>query len=259
MTHTDPLFELSPASPRELQIIEASRHLAGSRVVMIGSGAAFAVAPLARLTVAQDARFVLDSGAIDVRLRRALVSVADPDMPQVLRAESMSAVFRDLLAAGRVDTSIMSAAEIDACGNLNSSYLGTHGAPIRRFPGAGGAPAMVAGSRKVVLIVAHERRRFPAVVDYVTCPGPAVGRGRLRELIVVTDLCVLRCTAEEPQLRLMRLMPSVSIDNAQGQTGFTIMSPTQRPDAIPLVEAPLTSVLRMLRETVDPDGPFRTL
>ena len=102
------------ATPRERQIIEASRHLAGCRIVVIGSGAAFAVAPLAKLTTATDARFVLDSGAVDVRLRTALVSVADPRMPEALRSDSMSAVFRDLLAGGRVDASIMSAAQIDA-------------------------------------------------------------------------------------------------------------------------------------------------
>ncbi len=241
------------ASPRELQIIEASRHLAGCRIVMIGSGAAFAVAPLAKLTTATDARFVLDSGAIDVRLRTALVSVADPRMPESLRSDSMSAVFRDLLAGGRVDASIMSAAQIDAEGNLNSSYLGDKDAPTRRFPGAGGAPAMVAGSSKVVIIVAHERRRFPQVVDYVTCPGPKAGRGRLRELIVVTDLGVLRYDAEHPRPRLTGLMPGQTIDSIQERTGFSL----EAAPGTPLVEPASPTVLHTLRKTVDPDSLYR--
>ncbi len=241
------------ATARELQIIEASRHLAGSRVVIIGSGAAFAVAPLAKLTTARSARFVLDSGAVDVRLEAALVSVADPRMPETLLAGSMSAVFRDLLAGGRVDASIMSAAQIDATGNLNSSYLGDQQAPTKRFHGAGGAPAMVAGSTKVVIIVAHEKRRFPAVVDYVTCAGPQVGRGRLQELVVVTDLCVLRCTADDPRLRVARAMPGVTPEQIQEQTGFDV----EAVPGLPTVEAPSQTVLQILRETVDPDGRYR--
>ncbi len=241
------------ASPRELQIIEASRHLAGCRVVVIGSGAAFAVAPLAKLTTATNARFVLDSGAIDVRLRTALVSVADPRMPEALRSDSMSAVFQGLLQGRRVDASIMSAAQIDASGNLNSSYLGPKDAPTRRFPGAGGAPAMVSGSAKVVIIVAHELRRFPEVCDYVTCPGPMAGRGRLRELTVVTDRCVLHCDADQPRLRLHRLMPGETHESIQEQTGFQL---DPAPGA-PLVETPSPTVLQTLREIVDPDSLYR--
>lgn len=247
----------SVPSARELQIIEASRHLAGCRVVVIGSGAAFAVAPLAKLTTARDARFVLDSGAIDVRLRTALVSVADPRMPEALRADSMSAVFQGLLQGGRVDASIMSAAQIDATGNLNSSYLGKRDAPTRRFPGAGGAPAMVAGSSKVVIIVAHELRRFPEVCDYVTCPGPKSGRGRLRELIVVTDRCVLHADQDDPRLRLLRLMPGETHESIQERTGFALNRAPGAPPELPTVETPSLTVLRTLRETVDPDSLYR--
>lgn len=254
-----PRPESRAASPRELQLIEAARHLAESRVVMIGSGAAFAVAPLAKLTTAKAARFVLDSGVIDVRLRGALVSVADPDMPSALRAQSMSAVFRDLLAGGRVDASIMSAAQIDSVGNLNSSYLGSRDAPVRRFPGAGGAPAMVAGSRKVVIVVAHELRRFPQAVDYITCPGPVLQRGRFRELIIVTDLCVLGCTAEDPHLRLMGLMPGATVQAVQERTGFPIQRSSALICDIPTVELPPQAVLRTLREIVDPGGRYRNL
>ena len=249
-----PKEDHSEATPRELQIVEASRHLAGCRIVIIGSGAAFAVAPLAKLTVARDARFVLDSGAIDVRLRGALVSVADPRMPEALRSDSMSAVFQDLLAGGRVDASIMSAAQIDAEGNLNSSYLGDRNAPAKRFPGAGGAPAMVAGSSKVVIIVAHELRRFPPVVDYVTCPGPKEGRGRLQDLVVVTDRCVLRSDVANPRLRVVRSMPGETMESIQAHTGFQL---DRVPHHVPEVEPPSLATLRTLRETVDPGSLYR--
>ena len=238
-------------TPRELQLIEASRHLSGARVVVVGSGAAFAVAPLARLTCAPAAKFVIDSGVVDARLTGALVSVADPAMPSALRTGSMSSVFLDLLAAGRVDVSLMSAAQIDEVGNLNSTYLGPKEAPTKRFPGAGGATAMMAGSSKVVVVVRHELRRFPRVIDYVTSAGPGRSGPRLKELAVVTDLAVMRCTANEPRLRVERLMPGVSLDAVQRATGLPIDVP---PD---VVLAPSRATLALLRDVVDPNGAYR--
>lgn len=236
------------ATPREAQIVEAARHVNANDTVVVGSGSAFAVAALAQKTHARRATFVLDSGVVGARFGAAPVSVCDPAIPSADRMGSMSEVFFALLQAGRVDLGILRAAQVDRRGNLNSSYVVGPENRRRRLPGAGGAPAIAAFARRLVVVVPHELRRLPSRCDYVTCPGPGPDRGS-RELIVVTDLCTFRADRERPELRVAGVQRGADPDRIRSLTGFGVEF---LPD-VHTIEAPAAGVIETLRREVDPE------
>src|SRR5438067_2263463 len=51
------------------------------------------------------------------------------------------------------------------------------GSPRIRLPGSGGAADIACLAQRLVVIMAHERRRLRARVDYITSPGFGSGPG----------------------------------------------------------------------------------
>ncbi len=251
--------DVGGCTAREVQLIEASRWISDGDVVAVGAGATFAVAAFAQRTHAPYASFLIDSGIVDPVFDAAPVSVCDPDLRRALRMTSMTDVFFGLLQGGRVDVGLLGAAQVGPAGELNSSYATYADGGRRRLPGAGGATAIAAFVRRVVAIVAHERRRFPARCDFVSSPGflaadgaPGDGAARPEETVVVTDLCVLRGSTKSGRLRVERLMPGVSFADVAASTEFDL-GPAREVEPIAL---PTAAELRLLRETVDPRGLY---
>jgi glutaconate CoA-transferase subunit B len=248
---------MANATRRETQIIEASRHLADFDPVILGAGVPFAIATFAQKTHAPNASFIIDSGIIDPLLSAAPASVGDPAIRVALSMGSMHDVFLSLLQGGRIRTGLLSAAQVDRFGNINSSYVESPGGARRRLPGAGGANAIASFCRRLIIVVPHERRRFPARCDYVSSPGYVDGPGgRLRaglasepeEILVVTDLCVMRATPDVGTLCVTRLMPDTDMTEVRRETGFALEVIGKPEQIVP----PTSDQLVMLRQEVDP-------
>src|SRR5690606_38417604 len=92
-------------------------------------------------------------------------------------------------------------AQIDARGRVNSSFIGDPDRPTVRFPGGGGAPAIMPMAKRVVLWRSdHNRKIFTQEVNFVTSTGN-LSR-------VVTPKCVFRM--EKGLLTLDSIHPGVS-------------------------------------------------
>ena len=66
----------------------------------------------------------------------------------------------------------MGGAQIDQYGNINTSVVGgDYWKPKVRLPGTGGANDIASLCREVIILTAHEKRRFVAPVDFVTSPA----------------------------------------------------------------------------------------
>src|SRR5207302_1201282 len=130
------------------------------------------------------------------------------------------------LQRGRVDVGFLGGAEVDRFGNLNTTWAEDRGRRIR-LPGSGGAADIAALARRTVVLVHHERRRFPERVRYLTSPGFGTGRG-WRETVglvrggpgrVITSLGVFGFDPESGEMVLESLHPGVTLEELRAETG----------------------------------------
>jgi glutaconate CoA-transferase, subunit B len=138
------------------------------------------------------------------------------------------------LQAGRIDAGVLTADQVDAAGNLNTTVLGDYDEPVRRLAGAGSAPEIAAGCAQVVVVVEHRLAAFVEQVDFVTVPGGAA--------TVVTDLGVLRPDPATGDLVLTDLHPGVTVEQVRAETGWPLeVSETlvRTPEISPREEAAL--------------------
>jgi len=243
----------------ELMLIEASRFIKSTDTVILGTGLPMVAAIFAQKTHAPDVNFVVESGSIDPILPSAPLTVADPIIGHMaVKTGSLREVLGCLVQRGLVDIGFLGGAEIDQFGNINSTYIGDPQSPKVRFPGSGGANCIASCVPKILIISLHERRRFPARVQFITSPGYIDGpdgrkKAGLRmakpDIIVVTDLCVMQINPGTGRLELNKLMPGVTVDKVYENTGF---EPKLR-EKIEEVELPTEGELKILRDEVDPN------
>lgn len=169
----------------ELMVITAAREMPRTGVVMLGMGLPVLAGTLAKLLYAPDIAICTEVGAFDWSPRpsvpRAPVGIHD------LILNDGSAMVGDMVDAlgsclmgGNVDCGILSAAQVDRFGNLNTLCLGDYRQPERRLGGTGGNTEIACLARRIVTIMSQERRRFVERVDFNTSPGYISGPGARR-------------------------------------------------------------------------------
>ena len=185
----------------EMMAVEASRRLANSTVCFVGIGLPSLAANLALRTHAPECVLVYESGAIGAKPVELPLSIGDGELAETADAVvSVPEMFAYWLQGGRIDVAFLGAAQIDRHGNLNSTVIGTYGAPKVRLPGGGGAPEIARGVRDVFVMLRHSRRAFVERLDFVTSLGDRVR-------VVVTDLGILE---PRDELTLVAVHPGVS-------------------------------------------------
>jgi glutaconate CoA-transferase subunit B len=246
-------------TPRELVVFEGARQIRDNDTAIVGTGLPLLAGLVAQRTHAPEARLVIESGVVFPKVKPTPLSVVDPRiMHSASRLGSLVEALGGLVQRGMVDTGFLGGAQIDAAGNINSTWI--HRATGRvRLPGSGGANDIASHCRNVVILTDHELRRFPVRCDYVTSPGfldGAGGRARAGlpplRIKVITDLCVMEGDESTGRLRVTALMPGATLDHVLANTGF-------RPDAdpdLPVVELPPDEDVRLLRTDLDPEARY---
>jgi glutaconate CoA-transferase subunit B len=105
----------------------------------------------------------------------------------------------------------------------------------------------------------HQRRRFPARLDFCTSAGNLDGRASRQATgvrgagpqAVVTDLGILE-PDETGELLLAALHPGVSVEQARSNTGWALKTSPN----LKYTQPPLPEELRILREELDPQGIY---
>lgn len=164
---------MSSAPPTEFErlVVGCARELVDGEVCFVGIGVPSLAAMLAKHTHAPDLVLVYESGAIDADPPAAPLSTGSP---VVVERTTMLGSCLDVFAAlqaGHVDVGLLSGAQVDRGGNLNSTVIGPYGHPKLRLVGSGGAHDIGCLARRVVIAMPHEPRRFVEQVDFVTTPG----------------------------------------------------------------------------------------
>ena len=246
----------------ELMVVEAARYIDDGDIVLVGTGLPFAASLFAQKSGAPHMCYVVETGPISPEVIPTPISVSDARvMYRAARIGSLVESLGGVLQRGMADVAFLGGAQIDQYANVNSTVIGDYDKPKVRFPGSGGANDPASHARKILIITRHEKRRFPANCDYITSPGYIDGPdGRAKaglpsaypDIFVFTDLAVLAIDKSTGRLRVEKLMPGVSQEQVQENTGFELMP---APDVIG-VDPPTSEDLRLLREEVDPNGVY---
>jgi glutaconate CoA-transferase subunit B len=245
---------------QEIMAVAAAREIRDKEVAFIGTGLPMIAAYLAKFTHAPGLTLIFESGIIGAQPRGLAIGVGDFKLVSHCQKATSLYYALSLLQGGRVDVGFLGAAEVDQYGNINSTAIGDYRRPKVRLPGSGGANDIASLAKRVIIIVAHQRRKFQERLHYLTTPGfleggdsrkraGLLGGGPSR---VITDLAILGFEPVSKRMRLESLHPGVMLEEVREQTGFELLLPSR----IPETEAPTMDQIRLLREKIDPEGEY---
>ncbi len=255
-------------TPMELLAVAVAREIPDGAFAFVGTGLPLLAATLAQKIYSPNLTMILEAGTVGPCISDLPISVADPRAAyKAATLSTLSDAFGTIAARGYCTLGILGAAECDQYGNLNSTAIGGYWpaaisslgrGPKVRLTGSGGANCIASLADKIILMMVHEKRRFPANVSYLTTVagnrGPNgetrfdYGLFRGGNLKVITDLCTLKPDPDTGILVLDEIFPGVDIKDICNNTGWELDTTYAQPFAPPTPEE-----LRVLRLEVDPD------
>jgi len=251
----------SAASVNELLAVMGARELRDGQTVFTGVGAPMMATALALRRHAPRLTMVVEGGIVGPEWKPGWLPISTNEMRAAYRAQMLPAITDIFLMAQRgfLDVGFIGGAQIDRYGNLNTSAIGTYARPKVRLPGSGGANDIISLCREVIILTAHEPRRFVDAVDFVTSPGFLTGGdSRQRSGLlwggvsrVVTTLGLFGFDPASRRMRLDAVHTGVTVDEVRAQTPFDLLVA----DAVATTAPPSEDELAVLR-ALDPGRQF---
>ena len=249
-------------TPSELMIINASRALAGSRVVFVGVGLPNIACNLARRSHSPDLELVYESGVFGAQPARLPLSIGDPTLVSgATSVTSMADLFMLYLQGGLVDVALLGGAQIDRHGNLNTTVIGDYANPKVRLPGSGGACEIAINAKKILMIMRLKKRAFVEKIAFTTSPGHLDGGDARQRLglpgggpaLVITDRASFDFDNDDREMTLIEVADGETAGSIQAEVGWPLrVSPALRE-----MTPPTAAELDIIRQDLDPQGLYR--
>jgi acyl CoA:acetate/3-ketoacid CoA transferase beta subunit len=240
--------------------VAGARELRDGEIVVVGLGLPQVASVLAKRTHAPNLTTLLEIGVVNGNPVDTPAGLADS---RIFHGATCWSGFLDILGMnlhrGIVDVGFLGALELDRHGNINTTLLSEEGGRVRYFNGSAGGNDVASLSRRVIVIMRHERRKLPLAVSHLTSPGFPGGRSRDENHLrgggthrVITDMAVMGFDPQTRQAMLVSIHPCIRPQQVIENTGF----PLQIPREIPETALPTAEELRLLREEIDPKGVY---
>ena len=251
--------------------VSVAREMPDHCFAFVGTGLPLVAAGLAQRTHAPDMTIILEAGTIGPQIADIPVSIADPRAAyHASNLGTLVDAFGTTAARGYCTFGVLGAAECDMYANLNSTCIGSYRSAGlsgnckgrgTRLAGSGGANSIASLADKLVVMMVHEKRRFPQKVSYLTTPAGMRGpKGESRfdyglfrggDVVVISDLCKMRPDPETGVLYVYELFEGVTGQQVRENTGWDI----DISRAVP-ASAPTPEEVRILRMEVDPQRMY---
>jgi 3-oxoacid CoA-transferase subunit B len=116
-----------------------------------------------------------------------------------------------MIRGGHIDLAILGAMQVSEKGDIANWTI-----PGKMVKGMGGAMDLVAGVKRIVVVMDHASKAGESKVLH-TCALPLTGAGVVD--LIITDLCVFTCDKKGGKgLTLIELSPGVTLDEVKAKT-----------------------------------------